>query len=68
MPSSEPAVICKTCLLERACLRHHRAEFPPDAAWRWALKHCPQDGTRCARSYRAGVAFAERTELTSAPY
>ena len=56
---SEPTIICKTCQLERSCLRHTRAEFPPDAAWRWVKKHCPRGGASCTRSYRAGVVFAK---------
>lgn len=41
----KPRYRCRVCMLERSCMRHLQAEFPPDAALKWFKKHhskeCP---------------------------
>jgi len=48
-----PKQHCTSCGRERRCELHSRAEFPPDAAKRWLLDHCPGDGKLCEIEYRA---------------
>lgn len=49
----DPEVYCVKCGRTRDCLKHLRAEFPPDAAKKWLRKaHKPCDGEI---RYRAGL-------------
>lgn len=53
-----PVIYCETCGMERNCLLHLRAEFPPDAARKWMAKH--HKGCKGALRYRAGMEPASR--------
>jgi hypothetical protein len=45
---------CLTCHRTRDCLKHRRAECPPDATKRYLLKTCPDAGRPCQIVYQAG--------------
>lgn len=48
-----PIVYCEKCGMTRDCMKHQRAEFPPDAAKKWLKKrHGNCDGEI---KYRAGL-------------
>ena len=50
--NSDPIIYCVKCGMERNCMLHLRAEFPPDAARKWMKKHHKNcDGEL---KYRAG--------------
>ena len=51
---SDPIVYCEFCGEPRNVMRHQRAEFPPDAAWKWIRSRCEEEKENCKRQYLAG--------------
>jgi hypothetical protein len=58
---NDPIKFCTVCQRRRNCMLHAGGRgFPPDKAEKWLRRTCPNGGTLCQISYRAGTGIRSR--------